>query len=86
MFFRQLHKIRRFVKIIDILLIKGQVRACPGVKKIKKVSKILPLTFLYPIVKMRRKLKKGPSPYGGGVFGVRGLRELHSNGAIRLHQ
>ena len=62
------------------------MRACPGVKKIKKVSKILPLTFLYPIVKMRRKLKKGPSPYGGGVFGVRGLRELHSNGAIRLHQ
>ena len=70
MFFRQLHKIRRFVKIIDILLIKGQVRACPSVKKIKKMSKILPLTFLYPIVKIRRKLKKGPSPYGGGVFGL----------------
>ena len=46
------------------------MRACPSAKKIKKMSKILPLTFLYPIVKIRRKLKKGPSPYGGGVFGL----------------
>lgn len=46
------------------------MRACPSVKKIKKMSKILPLTFLYPIVKIRRKLKKEPSPYGGGVFGL----------------
>lgn len=46
------------------------MRACPSVKKIKKMSKILPLTFLYSIVKIRRKLKKGPSPYGGGVFGL----------------
>lgn len=46
------------------------MRACHSVKKIKKMSKILPLTFPYPIVKIRRKLKKGPSPYGGGVFGL----------------
>ena len=44
------------------------MRACPSVKKIKKMTKILPLTFLYQIVKIKRKLKKGPSPYGGGVF------------------